>query len=62
IIEKKGQTLDFPALGDRVADKLYCQRLPIWLAMKEMPLGDRAELRRWKLTLSAMFGEALGEI
>ena len=49
-IEEKGMTLDFPDLGDRVADKLYSGRLPIQAALAELPIGDRAELRRWRIS------------
>ena len=41
-------TLDFPDLADRVADQMATQRLTIQAAMKEMPLGHRAELIRWR--------------
>lgn len=61
IVEKKGKTLDFPDLADRVADKLYSGRIPIWIADKEMPLGDRAELRRWRRLCAELFQAALGE-
>jgi len=39
-VEHKGRTLDFPELADRVADKLYSKRLPIWEALAGLPLGD----------------------
>lgn len=61
IIEKTGKTLDFPALGDRVADKLYSTREPIWLALSKMPLGDRAELRRWRNAAGEMFKQVMEE-
>ena len=61
IIEKKGLTLDFPDLADRVADKLYSGRVPIKAALVEMPLGDRAELRRWRQKCAEMFQSALKE-
>lgn len=60
-IEKRGRTLDFPDLGSRVADRLYCERLPVSMALSQLPIGDRAELRRWKNACSEMFGTALGE-
>ena len=59
IIERKGQTLDFPDLGDRVADKLYSGRMSIKKALAELPIGDRAELRRWKIACAEMFGKAI---
>lgn len=58
-IEKKGQTLDFPDLADRVADKLYSGRKPIRIALAELPLGDRAELRRWRQKCAELFQAAL---
>lgn len=61
IIEKKGMSLDFPDLADRVADKLYSERMPVWTALAELPLGDRAELRRWRQKCAEMFQAALGE-
>ena len=61
IIEKKGLTLDFPDLADRVADKLYSERLPVWIALAEFPLGDRAELRRWRQKCAEMFQPVLKE-
>lgn len=60
-IEKRGRTLDFPDLGSRVADRLYCERLPVSMALSQLPIGDRAELRRWKNACAKMFGTALGE-
>lgn len=53
--------LDFPDLGDRVADKLYSGRMSIKKALTELPIGDRAELRRWKIACEEMFRTALGE-
>ena len=61
IIERKGLTLDFPDLADRVADKLYSGRVPIKAALAEMPLGDRAELRRWRQKCAEMFQSVLKE-
>lgn len=43
-----GQSLNFPDLADRVSDDLYSKRLSIAKALKELPLGNRAELSRWK--------------
>lgn len=60
-IEKKGKTLDFPDLADRVADKLYSGRTPIKNALADLPLGDRAELRRWRQKCVEMFQSALKE-
>ena len=60
-IEKKGRTLDFPDLADRVADKLYSGRKPIQATLAELPLGDRAELRRWRQKYVEMFQAAFKE-
>jgi hypothetical protein len=34
-------------MADRVSDDLYSKRLSIARAMVDLPLGNRAELRRW---------------
>ncbi len=60
-IEKNGKTLDFPDLGDRVADKLYSGRIPISVAFSEFTIGDRAELKRWKIACDEMFKLAFQE-
>lgn len=59
LIEKKGLTLDFPDLADRVADKIYSGRMPIQIALKELPIGDRAELKRWKSKCKEILDKAL---
>jgi hypothetical protein len=43
-----GGSLMFPDLADRVADDLYIKRLSIQEAAKQLPLGNRAELQRWR--------------
>jgi hypothetical protein len=43
-----GMSVTFPELADRVADDLYVQRLSIASASKKLPLGNRAELARWR--------------
>ena len=43
-----GKSVTFPDLADRVSDDIYSKRLSIGQAQKELPLGNRAELRRWK--------------
>ena len=59
LIEQKGRSLDFPELANRVADKLYSDRLPVWAALAELPLGDRAELKRWRARCAEMFNRVL---
>jgi hypothetical protein len=58
-IEEKGRTLNFPDLANRVADRLYSERWPIWKALEKLQIGDRAELRRWQLLCAKMFGQVL---
>lgn len=43
-----GKTLDFPDLADRVSDELATKRLTIQSAVAELPIGNRAELLRWR--------------
>ncbi len=40
--------MTFPDLADWVSDDLYSKRMSIAVAMKELPLGNRAELTRWR--------------
>lgn len=46
--EQRGVTMDFPDLADRVADDLYSKRLTVAAALEALPLGSRAELKRWR--------------
>ena len=46
--EQGGQSVTFPDLADRVSDDIYSRRMSIGQAAKELPLGNRAELARWK--------------
>ena len=46
--EARGITIDFPDLADRVADNIYSNRLTISKALATEPLGNRAELKRWR--------------
>lgn len=52
-----GKSRLFPELADRVADDLYSKRLSIEAASKEMPIGNRAELGRWRRLVGALFDE-----
>ncbi|MDP2173591.1 MAG: protein mobD [Candidatus Cloacimonadaceae bacterium] len=56
-----GLSLNFPDLADRVSDDIYSKRLSIAQALKELPIGNRAELARWKTevkkTLEAVIHE-----
>jgi hypothetical protein len=49
VVESRGGvSVTFPDLADRVADDIYTRRLSIARAGKELPLGNRAELARWR--------------
>ncbi len=54
-----GKSLTFPDLADRVSDDLYSKRLSITTAMKELPIGNRAELTRWRNEVRKSLGEAI---
>ena len=60
-VEKNGMTLDFPAVGNRVADWLYSRRMSIRAAQTEMPIGTRVELQRWRRVCANMFDSVMGE-
>ena len=45
---KGGKSVTLPNLADRVSDDIYSQRLSLAQAQKKLPLGNRAELCRWK--------------
>lgn len=54
-----GLSLNFPDLADRVSDALYSKRLSIAKGMRELPIGHRAELTRWRNEAHKMFGALL---
>jgi CO dehydrogenase nickel-insertion accessory protein CooC1 len=43
-----GRSLTIPRLASLVANQIYSTRLNIGHAFKKLPIGERAELRRWK--------------
>lgn len=43
-----GKSVLFPDLADRVSDDLYSKRMAIGTALKSLPIGNRAELLRWR--------------
>jgi CobQ/CobB/MinD/ParA nucleotide binding domain len=45
---KGGKSVTFPDLADRVADDLYTKRLALSTAARVLPIGNRAELGRWR--------------
>ncbi len=55
--EKRGATIDLPDLADRVTDDLYSKRLSIVTALETMPLGNKAELKRWRSVAWKRFDE-----
>jgi hypothetical protein len=55
--DKGGKSLTFPNLADRVADDIYTKRLSLAKAIKELPIGNRAELRRWLGLTASMFDQ-----
>lgn len=59
--ERGGKSVTFPDLADRVADEIYCKRLSIEKAQKELSIGDRAELRRWRNIVEKMMQEVAYE-
>jgi hypothetical protein len=48
IEQQDGRSVTFPALADRVSNELYINRMSIATAAKELPIGNRAELNRWR--------------
>lgn len=62
VVEQTGNTLDFPAVANRVADWLYSKRMSIRAAHPEMPLGTRAELQRWRARCTEIFDRVISEL
>jgi hypothetical protein len=54
-----GKAVSFPDLADRVADDLYKERMTIAAAAGTLPLGNRAELRRWKNAVARMWADII---
>lgn len=50
-----GKSVTFPDLADRVTDDIYSQRMSIAAASKELPMGNRAELNRWRNEVKKVF-------
>ena len=55
-----GRSVTFPDLADRVSDDLYSKRLSIAKASKELPIGNRAELLRWRGEVKKVLEGVLG--
>jgi hypothetical protein len=56
--ERGGRSVNLPVLAGRVANDIYNKRLSIGRASESLPIGHRAELRRWK----NLVGQSLAEI
>ena len=54
-VESNGATLVFPDLADRVSDYINTKRIPIHEALEEMPLGNKMELKRWRLACAELY-------
>jgi hypothetical protein len=54
-----GLSLTLPDLADRVSDDIYSKRLSIGRAMQELPIGNRAELTRWRNDAQATLAKAI---
>lgn len=59
--ERGGRSLSFPDLADRVSDDIYNKRLSIFRALKELPIGNRAELTRWRNEVKKVMEIAINE-
>lgn len=58
--DRGGRSVTFPDLADRVSDDLYSKRLSIAKASKELPIGNRAELLRWRGEVKKVLEGVLG--
>jgi len=54
-----GKSVTLPDLADRVADDLTERRLPLAAAAKSLPIGNRAELTRWRSEVRKVLAEVL---
>ncbi len=54
-----GKSVTFPDLADRVADDIYTKRLAISAAAKSLPIGNRAELGRWRGEVKKVLAEVV---
>jgi hypothetical protein len=54
-----GRSYNFPDLADRVIDEIYTKRVTIARAMQDMPIGNRTELRRWRVLARDVVNDAL---
>lgn len=54
-----GKSITFPDLADRVIDEIYSGRMSIERAAKELPIGNRAELYRWRNEVKKVLAEVV---
>jgi hypothetical protein len=54
-----GKSVTLPDLADRVADDIYASRMSLSAAAKKLPIGNRAELGRWRGEVSKVLGEVV---
>jgi hypothetical protein len=54
-----GRSITFPDLADRVADDIYSKRLSLAAASTALPIGNRAELGRWRGEVRKALAEVL---
>jgi hypothetical protein len=54
-----GKSLTLPDLADRVADDIYIKRLALSVAAKTLPIGNRAELGRWRGEVRKVLAEVV---
>lgn len=60
-IEKRGgRSVNFPELADRVTDAMNKGRMSIGKAVRELSLGDRMELERWREECGNMLSGVIG--
>jgi hypothetical protein len=59
IESRGGKSVTFPDLADRVADDIYTKRLSLSAAAKTLPIGNRAELSRWRGEVRKVLGEVV---
>lgn len=54
---RDGKSVTFPDLADRVSDDIYSKRLSIAAASEQLPIGNRAELSRWRNEVKKVMAE-----
>ncbi|ENV52053.1 MobD [Acinetobacter junii CIP 107470 = MTCC 11364] len=54
-----GKSIIFPEIADRVSDEIYSKRIAIENAATSMPIGNRAELNRWRQLIKNTFDDLI---